>query len=169
MFKTENGPVIWRENKCMGCRYCMVSCPFDIPKFEYNSNNPKIQKCVLCYDLVAEGKQPVCTENCPAEALLFGDRTELIEIARSRIYGEPEKYVHHIYGEHEVGGTGVLYLSAVPFKQLNFRDDLGDTPYPETTKNFLYGVPVVLTLWPVFLLALRNSTEKEHKVSGEED
>jgi Fe-S-cluster-containing dehydrogenase component len=160
MYKTENGPVIWREEKCMGCRFCMVSCPFDIPKFEYNSAVPKIQKCVMCWDQLREGKKPICVDNCPAEALLFGKRKELLEIARSRIYSEPDKYVHHIYGEYEAGGTGVLYLSSVPFEQLGFNTDIGTTSYPELTTGFLYAVPIVLTLWPAFLLALSNATRR---------
>lgn len=165
MKKTELGPVVWRESKCMGCRFCMVSCPFDIPKFEYHSAVPKIQKCRMCLDLIQQGKPPACVENCMGdEALLFGKKRELLDIARARIAVEPEKYVHHIYGEHEVGGTGWLYLSAVPFKQLGFREDLGTRPYPELTKEFLYGVPVVLTLLPPFLLGLsyatRDNTEK---------
>ena len=75
---------------------------------------------------------------------------------------DPDDYYHHIYGEHEVGGTGVLYLSAVPFKDLGFREDLGKTAYPEYNKTFLYSVPIVLILWPVFLLGLHKST-KENK------
>jgi formate dehydrogenase iron-sulfur subunit len=161
MYKTSEGPVIWRGNKCMGCRYCMVSCPFDIPKFEYDKAVPKIQKCILCWDRLQEGKQPACAENCPAGALRFDKRSDLIETARKRIYSEPDKYFHQIYGEQEVGGTGWLYLSAVPFEQIGFRTDLGTTPYPEYTRQFLYGVPVVLILWPAMLLALHKSTESE--------
>ena len=161
MYKTEQGPVIWRENKCMGCRYCMVSCPFDIPKFEYNKAVPKIQKCNLCFDRLQQGKQPACVENCPAKALLFGNRSDLIEAGKQRIYAKPEKYFHQIYGEREVGGTGWLYLSAVPFEQIGFRTDLGTTPYPEYTRQFLYGVPMVLILWPAMLLALHKSTDSE--------
>lgn len=163
MYKTDSGPVIWRESKCMGCRYCMVSCPFDIPQFEYNSPVPKIQKCTLCWDRLQEGKQPACVEACPAEALLFGKRRELIDIARTRIYGDPGTYVHHIYGENEAGGTGYMYLSSVPFEQLGFRTDLGTTPYPEYTTDFLYGVPIVLTLWPAILLAISNATKREEE------
>jgi Fe-S-cluster-containing dehydrogenase component len=157
MLKTDEGPVIWREEKCMGCRSCMIACPFDIPKFEFNSPNPKINKCRMCYELLKEGVKPVCVENCPAEALLFGKRRDLIEIAKSSIYSEPEKYNHSIYGEHEVGGTGVLYLSSVPFEELGLRTDLGTVPYPEFNKTFLYSVPAVLILWPAFLLGLHNA------------
>jgi len=107
MIKTDEGPVIWRENKCMGCRSCMISCPFNVPKFEFNSPNPKIQKCRMCYELLQEGGKPACVENCPAEAMLFGKRRDLIEIAKARIYADPENYHHEIYGEKEVGGSGL--------------------------------------------------------------
>jgi Fe-S-cluster-containing dehydrogenase component len=159
MYKTDEGPVIWKEDKCMGCRYCMVACPFDIPKFEYGSLNPKIKKCVMCFERLGEGRIPACAEACPQEAILFGKREELIDIARKRISDNPTEYVRHIYGEHEVGGTNVLYLAGVPFDQLGFRTDLGTTPYPEYTKTFLYSVPLALLLGPAFMLGLRQATK----------
>jgi len=158
MYKTPDGPVTWRENKCMGCRYCMVSCPFDVPKFEYHSAVPRIQKCQLCFERVAAGGQPACVASCQAQALTFGRRGNLLDEARRRIYTEPGRYVRHIYGEREVGGTSWLYLSAVPFEQLGFRTDVGTTAYPTYTKEFLYAVPMVLTLVPPFLLALSRAT-----------
>ena len=161
MYKTPQGPVIWRADKCMGCRYCMVSCPFDVPKFEYGSATPKIQKCILCWERLEKGEEPACVKNCPTKTLLYGDRSALLETAKERIYGDPDKYHHRVYGEHEVGGTGWLYVSAVPFEQIGFRTDLGTTAYPEYTKQFLYSVPVVLLLWPAMLLALNKATEKE--------
>ena len=154
MYKTKDGPVIWRSRKCMGCRFCMISCPFDIPKFEYHSTNPKIQKCNMCWDRLQEGKKPACVEACPTDALMFGQKRELMEIARVRVYRHPHDYVHKIYGENEVGGTGWLYLSSVPFDQIGFRMDLGTTPYPEFTTDFLYAVPVVLFGLPAFLMGL---------------
>jgi len=147
----------------------MVSCPFDIPKFEYHSAVPKIQKCTMCWERQQEGQQPACVENCPAEALTFGKRRDLLEIARQRIYDEPDKYVHHIYGEHEAGGTGYLYLASVPFEKLGFRTDVDKQPYPELSTNFLYGVPVVLLLWPAFLYALSNATKKEETMDEFEE
>jgi formate dehydrogenase iron-sulfur subunit len=161
MFKTKEGPVIWREDKCMGCRYCMISCPFDIPKFEYDRPIPKIRKCDMCRDRLQEGKQPACVEACPARVMLFGKRSDLLETARTRIYQDPDKYFHHIYGEHEVGGTGWLYISAVPFDQLAFKTDLGTTAYPELTKHFLYSDPIIYLFWPAMLLALRKATESK--------
>jgi formate dehydrogenase iron-sulfur subunit len=161
MLKTETGPVVWREGKCMGCRFCMVSCPFDIPKFEYDSPVPKIQKCNLCWDRIRDGGIPACVDACPMEALAFGKRTDLIQEAYRRISQDPDTYVPHIYGEHEAGGTGYLYLSRTPFDQVGFRSDIATTSYPELSKDYLYAVPIVLTLWPAFLLALSNATKKE--------
>jgi formate dehydrogenase iron-sulfur subunit len=159
MHKNLNGPVTWDGGKCIGCRYCMTSCPFDIPKFEYNDWNPRLQKCTMCFDRIAEGRKPACVEACPTDALMFGTRAENLEIARHRIYSHPDKYVHHIYGEDEVGGTGYIYLSAVPFDQIGFRTDLGKTPYPEYTREFLYAVPAILFGVPAFLLALNVLAE----------
>jgi hypothetical protein len=143
----------------------MVSCPFDIPKFEYDEWNPKIQKCTMCYGRLQDGKKPACVEACPTDALMFGQKRELMEIARVRIYNHPDQYVHHIYGEHEVGGTGWLYLSAVPFEQIGFRTDLGTTPYPEYTREFLYAVPVVFFALPTLLVGLRLLADRaeEHR------
>jgi Fe-S-cluster-containing dehydrogenase component len=160
LVKTEEGPVIWRADKCMGCRFCMVSCPFEMPKFEYDSTNPKIQKCRMCFERLQDGEEPACVSECPEEAIVFGKRKELIKEARRRIYENSDQYSDHIYGEHEVGGTGYLYLSSVHFNKLGMRTDLGSTPYPEYTKTFLYSVPIVLTLWPAFLLALNKATDR---------
>lgn len=161
MYKTKQGPVIWRADKCMGCRFCMAACPFYIPKFEYNSWNPKIQKCNMCWERLQEGKKPACVGACPTGALMFGKKRNLMEIARVRIFNHPTKYVHKIYGEYEVGGTGWLYLAAVPFEQLGFRTDLGTTPYPEYTKEFLYAVPVILSGVPALLLGLSLLSKKD--------
>ena len=155
MYKTVDGPVIWRASKCMGCRFCMVSCPFVIPRFEYHSANPKIQKCILCNERLEAGEKPACVESCPVDALQFGMRREMVRIAQNRLADYPNRYVDHIYGQDEVGGTEWLYLSAVPFDQIGFRTDLSTDPVPGLTQNFLYAVPVVFLLWPAFLNGMR--------------
>ena len=164
MYKTEDGPVIWREDKCMGCRFCMVSCPFVIPKFEYDSANPKIQKCILCNERVEDGKLPACVESCPVDALQFGTRREMVRTAENRIAKNPHRYIDHIYGQDEVGGTGWLYVASVPFDQLGFRTDLGHESVPQFTQEFLYAVPVVFLLWPAFLNGMRYTKGNEDVV-----
>lgn len=159
MHKTEEGPVIWRESKCMGCRYCMVSCPFDVPKFEYNSPNPKIAKCDMCCDRIQEGQLPACVENCPAEALTFGSRRELIAEAHRRISSDPDLYYDQVYGEHEAGGTSFLYIASVPFNELGLNTKLQKSSYPELTKGFLYSVPSIFVLWPALLLGIYKATK----------
>jgi Fe-S-cluster-containing dehydrogenase component len=169
MYKTREGPVVWRGDKCMGCRFCMVSCPFRIPKFEYDEWNPKVQKCNMCWQRLEQGKIPACVEACPTETLIFGQKRELMEIARTRIYKNPKRYVHRIYGAYEVGGTGWLYMAAVPFEQLGFRNDLGNEPLPQLTSGFLYSVPAVFLLVPSFLVGLSLLTEKCEGEEGKEE
>ena len=158
MQKMPEGPVIWEEN-CIGCKTCIFSCPFGIPTLE-NKAFPKIQKCILCWPRLKEGKIPACVEACPQEALIFGTRRELLEEARARIYQHPDRYVHYIYGEHEIGGTCWLYLSSVPFEQIGLRTDLDNVALPRHTTGFLYAVPLVLVLWPTFLLGAWRTTER---------
>ena len=169
MHKTQEGPVIWRGEKCMGCRYCMVSCPYDVPKFEYFSANPKITKCDMCHDRLLEGKIPACAENCEAGAIMFGKRRELIKEARRRIHENPEQYVDHIYGEKEAGGTGFLYLASVTFDELGFNTKIQKTSYPSLSKGFLYSVPTIFILWPAILLGIQEATKNnQHKAEENE-
>ena len=115
--KTPEGAVIYNQKVCVGCRTCMIACPFYIPTFKYSSAfKPQVMKCIFCYDTgLKDGKPPACVEACPQEALTFGKRTDMLEVAKQRIRMEPGKYVDHVYGEHEAGGTSWMYLSPVPF------------------------------------------------------
>jgi Fe-S-cluster-containing dehydrogenase component len=168
MFKNAEGPVSWRGSKCMGCRYCMVSCPFDVPKFQYHSPNPKIEKCDMCIDRLKEGLVPACAGQCPTEAIVFGTRRSLVAEARKRINDNPDLYYDHIYGEHEAGGTGFLYLSPVPFGEIGFSTTIQNSSYPALTKGFLYAVPSIFVLWPALLLGLQQAT-KNNNQHGESD
>ncbi|MDP3064017.1 MAG: 4Fe-4S dicluster domain-containing protein [Chloroflexota bacterium] len=149
--KTKEGPVIYRVERCFGCRYCMVACPFDVLRFEWDSANPSLQKCQFCFDRIQDGKEPACAKTCPTDAIMFGERDALLEEARTRVYSQPAKYVQHIYGEKEAGGTSWLYVSDVPFEDLGLPTNVKERPYPELTKGFLVGVPLVLLAWPVAL------------------
>ncbi len=169
MHKNETGPVTWNGDKCMGCRYCMVSCPFDMPKFEFHSANPKIQKCDMCFDRQKAGEKPTCVTNCPNEALMYGTRRDLIKEARRRIYEKPDLYVDQIYGEHDAGGTGWLYIASVPFEELGMKTNLQQSSYPALTKGFLYSVPSVFVLFPTILLGIHQATKNNQHKKQEED
>ncbi len=171
--KTPEGPVVYHRNRCMGCRYCMVACPFGVPKYEYDKALPYVRKCTFCAGRQAEGKQPACTEVCPSGALMFGERAELLETARTRIYQNPDRYSRHVYGEHEAGGTSWLYISDVPFDSLGLPSGVRHSSYPELTQGALSAVPMVMTLWPPLLMGLytfsRNRREPGAAGDGKED
>jgi Fe-S-cluster-containing dehydrogenase component len=140
MSKQENGSVIWDTNKCIGCRYCMVACPFQIPSFQYDKAlNPKIMKCDFCFDRTKQGKLPACVEICPVETLTYGPRSELIRIAREKIKRNPDRYINHIYGETEAGGTSWMYLANQDFAKLAFPKP-GDKPMPGTSESIQHGI-----------------------------
>ncbi|MBW1865646.1 MAG: 4Fe-4S dicluster domain-containing protein [Deltaproteobacteria bacterium] len=114
MYKTEDGPVIWRGSKCLGCRYCMVSCPFDMPKFEYHEWNPKIQKCTMCFERLEAGEKPACVESCPTDALMFGTRVKNLEIARHRIYSHPDDLIRNTQKDSSIPCPW-FFLACLPF------------------------------------------------------
>lgn len=172
--KTPEGAVKYNPDLCFGCRYCMTACPFYIPAYDYwSALEPRIQKCTMCHHRLVEGKPTACAEACPAGAITFGKREDLIKIARKRIEEHPDKYVDHIYGENEVGGTNWLYLSGVPFDQVGFPTNLPSKPLIEETKGFLGAVPVVLTAWPALFgtiyAALRHREEIEKENGKHEE
>ncbi|MCB9899514.1 MAG: 4Fe-4S dicluster domain-containing protein [Planctomycetes bacterium] len=139
--KTELGPVVYDASKCMGCRYCMVSCPFDIPRYEWHATVPKIRKCDMCIGRMEKGELPACAEACPADATTAGTRAELIAEAHRRIAESPGDYLDHVYGEHEVGGTSVLFLAPKEMPVLGYEASLGDQPLPRLTWQVLEHIP----------------------------
>lgn len=167
MDKKPEGPVTYTADRCMGCRYCMVACPFEIPKYEYDSVAPRVRKCTFCAERQAAGLSPACTEVCPSGALTFGRRGELLELAKTRIYTNPDRYIHHVYGEHEAGGTSWLYISDVPFEKLALRTGMPEAPYPGLVAGALGAPPFVMTLWPPLLMGIYAfSKGRENGASG---
>lgn len=153
--KDPTGPVVYEEERCIGCRYCMVACPFNMPKYEWDKALPKMQKCIFCSEnRLSKGKQPACTEVCPAKATVFGEREALLREARTRIEAHPRRYVDHIYGLEEAGGTSVLYLSSVPFEKLGYPTGLNREPYPRLTWNILSKIPNVVSFGGVMMLGI---------------
>jgi formate dehydrogenase iron-sulfur subunit len=127
--KEEDGPVVYDATKCIGCRYCMLACPFEVPRYEWGTTTPRMRKCEMCHDRPGG---PACVEACPNHATLYGERDELLEIARERIAAAPDRYLDHVWGEHDAGGTSVLYLSDVPLDEF-WPSDLGARSVPDLT------------------------------------
>ncbi len=145
--KTPEGPVIYDRDICIGCRYCMIACPWEIPRYSWEDRVPYIQKCTMCYERVLQdGKPPACVEACPTEATIFGEREDLLAEARRRLANEPDKYIQKIWGAKEVGGTSVLYISDVNIKLTELAVPVIDPePIPHRTTKILHQMPSVFT------------------------
>ncbi|MCP4756446.1 MAG: 4Fe-4S dicluster domain-containing protein [Proteobacteria bacterium] len=167
--KTPSGAVTYDASVCVGCRYCMVACPFEIPTYEYQEVlTPRVRKCTMCHPRITKGLQPGCVDSCPTEALVLGKREDLLKIARGRMRKHPDKYVDHIYGEKEMGGTNWLYLSGTRFAQIGLNENLGTKPAIEYTAGVLSAVPIVVGLWPVFLTGAYAMTKRRQKVAKQD-
>jgi formate dehydrogenase iron-sulfur subunit len=155
LHKSPEGPVVYDADRCIGCRYCMVGCPFGVPKYEWSSALPTVKKCQMCYQArLAEGRPPACAEACPTGATLFGNREELLKEAQHRLEAEPGRYVQRIYGQHEAGGTSVLYLSDVPFEELGFNTKLSSESYPGLSWQVLSKLPNVVSVGGALLAGI---------------
>ena len=144
--KDERGIVRWNEAQCIGCRYCEVACPFEVPKFQWDRFNPAIVKCEFCAHVLDEQGQPSCTKVCPAEAVIFGTREALLEDAHARLEANPGRYhEERVYGEDDAGGLQVLYLSHVPFEKIGL-PKLGKASIPGQVGPFHTWA----TKWGVF-------------------
>ncbi len=125
----KTGIVYWDGSRCIGCRYCMMACPFNIPKFEWEKTFPKVVKCFFCKDTNLKEKGiPACCEVCPTGAVIFGKRGELLEEAKRRIRDNPGRYIPKVYGEKEVGGTDVFYLAGIEFAKLGLPELIEESP-----------------------------------------
>lgn len=170
--KRAHGIVTWDPNRCIGCRYCQVACPFNVPKFEWEARAPKIVKCELCDHLVAEGKEPACCDVCPRDAVIYGEYDELLEEAKRRLKAHPDRYIPKVYGEEEAGGTQVLYLSHVPFEDLGL-PALGAEPVPSLNRTLQHGIyqgfiaPAVLYA-AAGAVMLRNRRKSKSEEGGHE-
>jgi formate dehydrogenase iron-sulfur subunit len=152
----------------MGCRYCMMACPFNIPRYEWKVLLPKVMKCTMCAPRQAKGLRPGCTEVCPVQAGIFGEREDLLSQAERRLDEEPSKYFPHIYGKEEVGGTSVLYLSAVPFAQLGLPTNLPKDPLPMLTFRVLSEIPTLVSIGAVVLGGVWWITNRREEVAEAE-
>lgn len=170
--KLESGPVIYHREKCIGCRYCMLACPFVIPRFEYETWNPYITKCTMCAHRQAEGGIPACAKACPTGAITFGEREALVVEAQERIARNPSHYIHRIYGLEEAGGTSVLHISSVPFEELGYVMRAPRSPMVALTEPAMKAVPMVLLGLAAVLgtsYALRTRKQRNNQSRGSGD
>ena len=171
---TKQGAVVYDSDKCLGCRYCMMACPYGIPRYDWDEAVPYVRKCIMCYDRIEEGKEPGCTEACPTGATIFGDRDKLLVEAHKRLKAEPDKYIQRVYGEHEFGGTSVLYVSDIDLSFLTGGAS-SNTSLPSTTELAMKSVPYAFVgmggvMYGInWVIRRRMKRSNEQHESGEEE
>ncbi len=166
--KSERGPVTYDFERCIGCRYCMVACPFNIPRYEWDESVPRVRKCDLCAARLEEGRIPACAEACRYGATVFGTRRELLAEAHRRIAESPGDYFDHVYGEREVGGTSVLFLAPKPLSEIGYKPILGTEPLPDLTTPVPRRVPAVVLCGGAALAAFWWITRRRDAIAAAE-
>jgi formate dehydrogenase iron-sulfur subunit len=171
--KSKEGPVIYDPDKCIGCRYCMLSCPFHIPRYEWEKTVPFMKKCDMCYSRLNKGLLPACVANCPNHAIEFGQRDELLRKAKHIISQNPN-YLNHVWGEKEFGGTSLLYISDVDLAEIGWNDK-NTTAIPELTEPLIEKTPYIglgvgfSLVGLSWIIRRRNEIGKKNNVNKEND
>ncbi|WP_224982181.1 4Fe-4S dicluster domain-containing protein [Geomonas agri] len=165
--KTKEGPVTYDADRCIGCRFCMVACPFGVPKYEWSKALPLVRKCTGCYSRVKEGLKPACATTC-VSAITYGNREDMIKEANKRIAARPEKYLKKLYGSEEAGGTSVIYLTALPFDELGFKP-VTKRPLPSYTWQALRLVPGIFLTVGSSLSLLSWFNHRKERIAKEEE
>lgn len=164
--KTAEGPVVYDAGRCIGCRFCMIACPFGIPKYEWSKAFPLVRKCTGCYSRIKEGMQPACVTACPT-AITYGNRSDMIKEAEKRLKNRPERYQQTIYGKDEAGGTSVLYLTQQPLDELGFKP-VTQRALPSYTWQALRLVPGIFLTVGGGLSLLSWFTHRTERIRREE-
>ncbi len=164
--KTPEGPVVYDPDKCIGCRYCMLACPFHIPRYEWESTVPFMRKCDMCFERVQQGGQPACVDACPSQAITFGPRKEMLQKAHGIIGQAGSPFIPHVWGETEFGGTSVLYISDVDLSALGWPDPQ-TAAIPTLTEPLISKTPFIGLGVAVSLLSVNWIVKRRMKLAGE--
>ena len=164
--KSKEGPVVYDADKCIGCRYCMLSCPFHIPRYEWSKAIPFVKKCNMCYDRLKDGGQPACVEACPNQAIVFGERDELLKKAHGIIDSNPSKYKKHVWGETEFGGTSVMYISDVDLKKIGWPEK-AEFSIPKLTEPLIEATPIMGMSVMASMIGLTWIVRRRNKLAAE--
>lgn len=164
--KRPDGPVVYDPAKCIGCRYCMLACPFHIPRYEWAETVPFMVKCDMCADRLDAGQEPACVDACPYDAITFGLRTRLLEEARTRIQQAPQLYQNHIWGEKEFGGTSMLYISDVDLASLGWPESVPEA-IPHLTEPLVHKTPFIGLSVAIGLVGLNWIVKRRNKLAAE--
>jgi len=165
--KTPEGPVIYESDRCIGCRFCMIGCPFNMAKYEWSKKLPLVKKCDGCYSRIKEGLEPACVTACPT-AIEYGPHAEMLKLAQQRLKQYPDRYIDKIYGKDEAGGTGVFYLTSEPFDALGF-DSVSNRALPSYTWPALSLVPGIFLTMGAGLTAMTWITKRREHMEKEKN
>lgn len=164
--KSPEGPVIYDPEKCIGCRYCMIACPFHIPRYEWDKTTPLMVKCDMCFERIDQGKIPACVDACPNGALKFGERETLLKEAHSKIKDQPDLYLNHIWGEKEFGGTSVIYVSDVELSALGW-PKTNPKSIPSLTEPLVHITPFIGMTVAAGLLGINWTIKRRIKLAAQ--
>lgn len=167
--KQENGFVTVNAEKCIGCTYCQSACPFDVPRYRFDT---KVDKCTMCYERLENGKVPACVQTCQPEALMFGPREEMIQKAHQRVDSLKKRGYEkaEVYGENEMGGLHVIHVCKYGHEvhglptnpQKSTMATLSSLASPAT------GIAVAATVGGLALSFIAGMGYRRKKVSAEE-
>lgn len=165
--RDEDGAVVYDETKCIGCRYCMLACPMDVPRYEWDKKLPLVKKCDFCFERVADGKLPACADACPNGVIVTGERQALIDEAKARIKQSPDRYLDHVYGEHELGGTAVVYIADAPLDAMGWPKQVGERAMHDYTWPVMSKTPWLALGVGGFLVGVNTVIRRRMKLQAE--
>ncbi len=166
--KTNEGPVVYDREKCIGCRYCMLACPFHIPRYEWDKIVPYMAKCDMCFDRLNKGELPACVDACPEKAIKFGDREKLLTEAQTAIKNKSDLYINHVWGAKEFGGTSILYISDVDLSALGWPEPI-PASIPSLTEPLIHTTPIIGMTVAGALLAINWTVKRRIKIASEDN